>query len=78
MFNCQIVVDTKKIEKESANWKPLPVLANMIDDEGEDRLPQIVQDNYIGIKKEVEQIIKDETARIAADPLLCGLLVTDD
>lgn len=74
-FNAQIVVDTEKIKRDTKNWTSIPVLANMVDEDGEDRLNEIVQENFSKIKREVEQIIKDETARIAADPLLCGLLV---
>lgn len=74
MFNCQIVVDTEKIKRDTANWQPIPILADMTDSEGEDHYNEIIQDNYNRIKEEVAQIITDETARIAADPILRGLL----
>ncbi|MDO5035939.1 MAG: YWFCY domain-containing protein [Porphyromonas sp.] len=74
-FNAQIVVDTEKIKKDTKNWQPIPTLADMTDNEGIDHLDEIVQDNYLQIKSDVAQIIEDETARLAADPMLRGLLV---
>lgn len=78
MFNCQIVVDGEKIKRDTANWKEIPTIANMLDEEGNDQTDKIIDMNYHKIRKEVAEIIKDETDRIAADPNLCGLLVNNN
>lgn len=44
-----------------------------MDDEGKDRMREIVQENYECIKSETTQIVNDEIERIKRDPILCKL-----
>jgi len=49
------------------------LIANFIDDEGQDRMREIIQENYERIKSETSQIVNDEIERIKRDPILCKL-----
>ena len=74
IFHAEIVVDVQKVQNESAKYKRIPLIANFVDDEGQDRMREIIQENYECIKYETTQIVKDEIGRIKGDPVLCKLL----
>ena len=74
IFHAEIVVDTEKVSKETKSYKPIPVITDFTDDNGNDNMDQMVKENYINIKNEVKQIVKDELERIANDENLCNLL----
>ena len=74
IFHAEIVVDTEKVSKETKYYKPIPVITNFTDDNGNDNMDQMVKENYINIKNDVKQIVKDELERIANDENLCHLL----
>ena len=76
IFHAEIVVDVQKVQNESAKYKGIPLIANFVDDEGQDRMRDIVQENYERIKSETSQIVNDEIERIKTDPVLCKLLVS--
>lgn len=73
IFHAEIVVDVQKVQNESAKYKRIPLIANFMDDEGKDRMREIVQENYERIKYETTQIVNDEIERIKRDPVLCKL-----
>ena len=73
IFHAEIVVDVQKVQNESAIYKRIPLIANFVDDEGKDRMREIVQENYECIKSETTQIVNDEIERIKRDPILCKL-----
>lgn len=73
IFHAEIVVDVQKMQNESAKYKRIPLIANFVDDEGQDRMRDIVQENYECIKSETTQIVNDEIERIKRDPVLCKL-----
>ena len=73
IFHAEIVVDVQKVQNESAKYKGIPLIANFVDDEGQDRMRDIVQENYERIKYETTQIVNDEIERIKRDPILCKL-----
>jgi DNA-binding transcriptional regulator YbjK len=73
IFHAEIVVDVQKMQNESAKYKRIPLIANFVDDEGKDRMREIVQENYECIKSETTQIVNDEIERIKRDPILCKL-----
>lgn len=73
-FNAQIVVDIDKIEEEEKLYQDIPVITDFTDENGVDRMKEVVQANYRRIAAEAKQIIEDEIARIEADPDLCHLL----
>ena len=74
IFHAEIVVDTEKVSKETKSYKPIPVITNFTDDNGNDNMDQMVKENYINIKNDVKQIVKDELERIANDENLCHFL----
>ena len=76
IFHAEIVVDVQKVQNESAKYKRIPLIANFMDDEGKDRMREIVQENYERIKYETSQIVNDEIDRIKRDPVLCKLLAS--
>ena len=73
IFHAEIVVDVQKMQNESAKYKRIPLIANFVDDEGQDRMRDIVQENYERIKYETTQIVNNEIERIKRDPILCKL-----
>ena len=74
IFHCEIVVDVEKVKREEQAYKPIPVITDFTDADGNDRMKETVQANYRRIKEEVKQIVQEELERIKNDPVLCKLL----
>ena len=77
IFHAEIVVDSEKIKEEMAQYSKIPIIVDFVDENGEDRMQEMIQDNYNRIKAEASQIVKDELERIKNDPVLCKLLPAD-
>ena len=74
IFHCEIVVDAEKVKREEQAYKPIPVITDFTDADGNDRMKETIQENYNRIKAEVRQIVADELQRIQSDPELQHLL----
>ena len=74
IFHAEIVVDTEKVKREESNYKPIPIINDFKDADGNDCMKQAIQDNYNRIKEDVKQIVKDELERIAGDENLKHLI----
>lgn len=74
IFHAEIVVDNAKVAKETNAYKPIPIITDFTDENGNDIMDEMVKENYINIKNEVKQIVSDELERIANDENLCHLL----
>ena len=74
IFHAEIVVDTEKVSKETKAYKPIPVITDFTDENGNDNMDQMVKENYIQIKKDVKDIVANELKRIAEDPDLVHLI----
>lgn len=74
IFHGEIVVDNEKVERETANYKRLPKITDFTDENGIDRMDEIILQNYNRIKADVQQIVIDELKRIQNDPLLKHLI----
>ena len=74
IFHCEIVVDNEKVKQEVANYKKLPPITNFQDEDGNDRMQETIQANYIRIKEDIQQIVLDELKRIKKDPKLKHLI----
>ena len=74
IFHAEIVVDNEKVAAETKAFKPIPVIAEFVDDDGNDVMQQIIEHNYNQIKADVKQIVADELARIADYPKLQHLV----
>ena len=66
-FHCRIVNDHTALKKEEASYKEIPVIRN-ID-------ASMVEQNYLQIKRDVQDIIQSELAALINDPSLSHLLV---
>ena len=73
IFHAEIVVDTEKVFKETKAYKPIPIITDFTDENGNDNMDQMVKENYIQIKKDVKDIVTNELKRIAEDPDLAHL-----
>ena len=74
IFHCEIVVDAEKVKREEQAYRPIPVITDFTDAGGNDRMKEMIQENYNRIKAEVRQIVADELQRIQSDPELQHLL----
>ncbi len=74
IFHAEIVVDNAKVAAETKAYKSIPVITDFTDENGNDRMKEMVQENYNRIKEEVKRIVKDELERIAGDDKLKHLL----
>ena len=74
IFHCEIVVDAGKVKREEQAYRPIPVITDFTDADGNDRMKEMIQDNYNRIRAEVRQIVADELQRIQSDPELQYLL----
>ena len=74
IFHAEIVVDNAKVAKETKAYKPIPVITDFRDKNGNDNMEEMVRQNYDRIKSEVKQIVSDELERISNDENLCHLL----
>ena len=74
IFHCEIVVDSEKVKQEESRYQKIPVITDFTDENGNDRMKEMVQENYNRIKADVKQIVADELERIKNDPALAHLL----
>lgn len=74
IFHAEIVVDSAKVKAETARYRKIPLITDFTDEDGTDRMKEVVQENYERIKAETSQIVAEELERIKNDPVLCKLL----
>lgn len=78
IFHCEIVVDNEKVSAETKAYKKIPVITNFVDENGVDRMKEMIKENYDRIKAEAKQIVVDELQRIKDDPELAHLLPKEE
>ena len=74
IFHAEIVIDNAQVAADTKRYKPIPIITDFIDGEGNDLMREKIQENYNRIKAEVKQIVKDELERIKNDESLSHLL----
>ena len=74
IFHAEIVIDNAQVAAETKRYKPIPIITDFTDADGNDRMREKIQENYNRIKAEVKQIVKDELERIKNDESLSHLL----
>lgn len=74
IFHAEIVVDSAKVKAETAKYRKIPLITDFTDEDGIDRMKEVVQENYERIKAEASQIVAEELERIKNDPVLSKLL----
>lgn len=78
IFHSEIVVDNERVSAETKEYKKIPVITNFVDENGVDRMKEMIKENYDRIKAEAKQIVVEELQRIKDDPELCHLLPKDE
>lgn len=78
IFHCEIVVDNERVAAESKAYKKILVITNFVDENGVDRMKEMIKGNYDRIKAEAKQIVADELERIRNDENLRHLLPTKE
>lgn len=78
IFHCEIVVDNERVLAETKEYKKIPIITNFVDDNGVDRMKEMIKENYDRIKAEAKQIVVEELQRIKDDPNLCHLLPKEE
>lgn len=78
IFHCEIVVDNERVAAETKAYKKIPAITNFVDENGMDRLKEMIKGNYDRIKAEAKQIVADELERIRNDENLRHLLPTKE
>ena len=71
IFHCEIVVDNERVAAETKAYRKITVITNFVDENGVDRMKEMIKENYDRIKAETKQIVADELQRIKDDPELC-------
>ena len=74
IFHAEIVINNAQVAAETKRYKPIPIITDFTDAEGNDRMREKIQENYNRIKAEVKQIVKDELERIKNNPELAHLV----
>lgn len=67
IFHCEIINDHEALKKEQDSYKEIPVIRK-IDN-------SMVQNNYLQVKQDIEDIVNAEIDRITNDPALAYLLI---
>lgn len=78
IFHSEIVVDNAKVDAETKSYNKIPVISSFVDEKGNDRMKEMIQENYNRIKAESKQIVSEELERIKNDPALVHLLQVQD
>ena len=73
IFHAEIVVDSAKVSAEMKEYRIIPVIAEFVDNNGNDVLQEAIDSNYRRVKKEIIALVDSETERIKADPKLSSL-----
>lgn len=66
-FSAEFTLDDTALKEEEDSYKPLPVVRNVT--------PLMVQNNFITIKNDIDDIAETEMERIKNDPDLCHLII---
>ena len=75
IFHAEIVVDTEKVEEETAAYEPIPLITDFKDDTPDkSKMKAAIQFNYNQVKQDVKDIVAKELDRIRRDPALRHLL----
>jgi hypothetical protein len=78
IFHAEIVVDNAKVAKETKAYKPIPIITDFCDENGNDNMDTMVMQNYTRIKDEVKQIVADELERVKQIPELARFIKTEE
>ena len=74
IFHAEIVVDSAKVDIETANYKKIPIIIDFTDENVRDCMAEQIGLNYDRIKEDIANIVTSELERIKDDPELQHLI----
>ena len=74
IFHAEIVVDVAKVSAETKAYQPIPIIADIPNENGSDSLRETIEANYRQVKQEVLSLVDSEIERIKNDPTLAHLI----
>ena len=77
IFHAEIVVDVAKVSAETKAYQPIPIIADITNENGSDSLRETIEANYRQVKQEVLSLVDREIERIKNDSQLKSLLKLD-
>ena len=66
-FHCEIINDFDAINREERAYKPIPIIRQVNE--------EMVEQNYLQIKEDINQIVTEELQRMMNDPALAHLVI---
>lgn len=78
IFHSEIIVDNERVAAETKAYKKIPLITNFVDENGVNRMKEMIKENYDRIKAEAKQIVVDELERIRNDENLWYLLPKEE
>lgn len=77
IFHAEIVVDNEKVGAETKAYREIPQILSFVDEQGEDKMKEQIENNYRQIKSDIFGIVGNELERIKNDPSLQHLVVKE-
>lgn len=74
IFHAEIVVDVAKVIAEAKAYQPIPIIAELLNEDGSDNLRETIEANYKQVKQEILSLVASEIERIKNDPNLKHLI----
>ena len=74
IFHAEIVVDNEKVASETKASQKIREILSFVDEQGEDKMKQEIENNYRQIKQDIVKVIEIELERIKNDPDLQHLV----
>lgn len=74
IFHAEVVVDNEKVAAESKAYQQIPQILSFVNEQGEDKMKQEIENNYKQIKSDILNIVVSEMERIKNDPNLQHLV----
>ncbi|MBK1442286.1 YWFCY domain-containing protein [Parapedobacter sp. ISTM3] len=74
IFHAEIVVDNEKVAAETKAYQQIPQILSFVNEQGEDKMKQQIENNYKQIKADILNIVVSEMERIKNDPNLQHLV----
>ncbi|KAA5541987.1 conjugal transfer protein MobC [Adhaeribacter rhizoryzae] len=67
VFHATIKIDVKAVKEEESRYQDIPVITNFTDSTGQNRMDEIIRNNYIQIKADIQNLITAEIKRIKSN-----------
>jgi hypothetical protein len=74
IFHAKIVVDIDRVKSDEKRYIKIPTITSFVDQDGKDKLNEMIDENFTQIKSDVSRIIENELSRISNDPNLSYLI----